>query len=132
MAKTLLKSFKKQSATSAKRVAKRHVKRGDTVMVISGKDKGKTGIVKRVFADKNKVLVEGINVVKKAVRPNPMLGQRGGIVEMEAPLYISKVMVYDLKASKPTRIRRETVKSADGQSSKQVRVSKKSGEQLDD
>ncbi len=108
-----------------------HVKRGDTVMVISGKDKGKTGIVKQVFTDKGKVLVEGVNMVKKAVRPNPMLGQRGGIIEMEAPLYVSKVMVYDLKTSQPTRIRRETITDADG-SPRRVRVSKKSGEHLDD
>src|SRR5690606_4925204 len=97
-----------------------HVKKGDTVMVVSGKDKGKTGTVKLVFRSRGKVLVEGLNLVKKAVRPNPMLGQRGGVVEMEAPLHVSKVMVYDAKASKVTRVGTAVV---DG---KRVRVSKKS------
>lgn len=102
-----------------------HVKKGDTVMVIAGKDKGKTGTVKRVFRSKGKVLVEGLNIVKKAVRPNPMLGQRGGIVEMEAPMPVSKVMLFDTKNNKPTRARVETV------SGTRVRVSKKTGEHFD-
>src|ERR1044072_5766396 len=98
-----------------------HVKKGDTVMVIAGKDKGKTGTVKRVFRTKGKVLVEGVNLVKKATRPNPMLAQRGGIVEMEAPLYVSKVMLCDTKNSQASRAKVEVV------SGKSVRVSKKSG-----
>jgi large subunit ribosomal protein L24 len=101
------------------------VKKGDTVMVIAGKDKGKTGTIKRVFRSKGKVLVEGLNIVKKAVKPNPMLGQRGGIVEMEAPLYVSKVMLYDTKNSQPSRARVEVL---DG---KRVRIAKKTGEQFD-
>ena len=109
-----------------------HVKKGDTVMVIAGRqqDKGKTGVVKRVLHDQGKVIVEGLNIMKKAVRPNPMLGQRGGIIEMEAPIPVSKVMVYDAKAGKPTRVKRQTIE-ADGRT-KRVRVSVKSGEQLDD
>lgn len=107
------------------------IKRGDTVMVITGKDKGKTGVVKRVFLDRAKVLVEGLNIIRKAVRPNPMAGLRGGIVEMEAPLHLSNVMVYDLKSSQPTRVRREPLSTPAGKA-KRVRVSKKSGEQLDD
>ncbi len=107
-----------------------HVKRGDTVMVISGKDKGKTGLVKQIFKARGKVVVEGLNIMKKAVKPNPMAGQKGGIVEMEAPLHISNVMIYDAKASKPTRIKRQQI--TDGGSKRWVRVSKVSGEQLDD
>lgn len=102
-----------------------HVKKGDTVMVISGKDKGKTGVVKRVLRDRGKVIVEGLNLVKKATRGNPMLGLRGGLIEMEAPLFVSKVMLYDSKNNKPSRVRVETV------SGKRVRVSKKSGEHFD-
>lgn len=101
------------------------VKKGDTVMVIAGKDKGKTGTIKRVFRSKGKVLVEGVNIVKKAVKPNPMLGQRGGIVEMEAPLYVSKVMLYDTKNNKASRAKVEIL---DG---KRVRIAKKTGEQFD-
>ena len=102
-----------------------HVKKGDTVMVIAGKDKGKTGTVKLVLRNKGKVLVEGLNIVKKAVRPNPMLGQQGGIVEMEAPLNVSKVMLYDTKNSKPSRAKVERLND------KPVRVSKKTGEHFD-
>jgi len=117
--------------TALKSVPKKlHVKRGDTVMVISGKDKGKTGTVKRVFNDRGKVLVEGLNIMKKAVKPNPMAGQKGGLVEMEAPIPASKVMVYDVKAGKPTRIKKQTITAAG--KTKTVRVSKVSGEQLDD
>ena len=102
-----------------------HVKKGDTVMVIAGKDKGKTGTVKRVLRDRGKVIVEGLNMMKKAVRPNPMLGMRGGLVEMEAPLNVSKVMLFDLKNNKPSRAKTETVQG------KRVRVSKKTGEHFD-
>lgn len=101
------------------------VKKGDTIMVIAGKDKGKTGTIKRVFRNKGKVLVEGVNIVKKAVRPNPMLGERGGIVEMEAPLYVSKVMLYDTKNNQASRVKVELV---DG---KRIRIAKKTGEQFD-
>lgn len=102
-----------------------HVKKGDTVMVIAGKDKGKTGTVKMVFRNKGKVLVEGLNIVKKATRPNPMIGQQGGIIEMEAPLNVSKVMLFDTKNNKPSRVKMETVND------KRVRVAKKTGEHFD-
>jgi large subunit ribosomal protein L24 len=101
------------------------VKKGDTVMVIAGKDKGKTGTIKRVFRNKGKVLVEGLNIVKKAVKPNPMLGQRGGIVEMEAPLYVSKVMLYDTKNNQASRAKVEVLNG------KRIRIAKKTGEQFD-
>lgn len=102
-----------------------HVKKGDTVMVIAGKDRGKTGTVKRVFRSKGKVLVEGLNLVKKAVRPNPMIGQRGGIIEMEAAMPVSKVMLFDSKNNKAGRVKVQEVNG------KRVRVSKKTGEQFD-
>ncbi|MCE3235372.1 MAG: ribosomal protein [Vampirovibrio sp.] len=117
-----------KAKSSKKRVAlpqHYHVKKGDTVMVIAGKDKGKTGVIKRVFRSKGKVLVEGLNIVKKAVRPNPMLGQRGGIVEMEAPLNVSKVMLFDTKNNQASRAKVEIVNG------KAVRASKKSGEHFD-
>lgn len=102
-----------------------HVKKGDTVIIIAGKDKGKTGTVKHVFRNKGKVIVEGCNMVKKAVRPNPMLGQAGGLVEMEAPLFVSKVMLYDTKNNKASRAKVVLIND------KPVRVSKKTGEQFD-
>jgi large subunit ribosomal protein L24 len=94
-------STKKQSKPAVKPV---HVKRGDTVIVISGKDKGKKGTVKRVLTHNAKLVVEGVNKVKKAVKPNPAYGVEGGFVEFEAPIPSCKVMLYSHHASKPTRI----------------------------
>lgn len=107
-----------------------HIRKGDTVMVLSGKDRGKTGVVREILTERAKAIVEGINMVKKAVRPNPMLGQQGGIIEMEAPLHVSKLMVYDVKAGQPTRVRMDVVTDERGKT-RRIRVSKKSGEQLD-
>jgi large subunit ribosomal protein L24 len=100
-----------------------HVKSGDTVYVISGKDKGKTGKIVKVFPKKGKIVVEGINVVTKHLKPTQMNPQ-GGVVTKPAPIFSSKVMVYDEKAGKPTRIGYKVV---DG---KKVRYSKVSGEVL--
>ncbi len=86
-----------------------HVKTGDTVMVVSGKDKGQTGTIRRVFKDRGKVLVEGVNKVKKATKPNPMFGIQGGLVERETPIHASKVMLYCLQCNKPTRIKMESL-----------------------
>ncbi len=102
-----------------------HVKKGDTVILLAGKDKGKTGVIKHVLRSKGKVIVEGLNLVKKAVRPNPMLGQDGGLIQMEAAIFVSNVMLYDTKNSKPSRAKIVVV---DG---KPVRVSKKTGEHFD-
>jgi len=102
---------------------KMHVKTGDTVYVISGKDKGKTGKVTKVFPKKGKIIVEGINQVTKHLKPTQMNPQ-GGVVTKEAPLFSSKVMLFDEKAGKPTRVKSEI---RDG---KKVRVSKASGEVL--
>ncbi len=137
-----------KAKSKVKKKTKCHIKRGDTVMVITGngdRDKdpthpnrapkagviGKTGIVKHILHKKGLVLVEGLNMIKKSVRPNPMAGQQGGIIEKEAPIHLSNVMLYDLKTSQPTRIRRESIKTADGKE-KRVRVAQKTGEQLDD
>jgi large subunit ribosomal protein L24 len=103
-----------------------HVKTGDTVLVLSGKDKGQTGIVRKVFSDDSKVLVEGLNKIKKATRPNPMAGIQGGLVEMEAPLFAAKVMLYCLSCSKPTRISLKTLDNG-----KKTRVCKKCSAQFD-
>lgn len=102
-----------------------HVKKGDTVVVISGKDKGKTGKVLQAIPAKERVIVEGVNMVKKHQKPTPQM-QQAGIIEMEAPIHASKVMIYDSKTKSGTRIRYK--KLEDG---KKVRVSVKSGEVLD-
>jgi large subunit ribosomal protein L24 len=100
------------------------IKKGDQVKVMTGKDKGKTGRVIDVMAKENKVLVEGINIIKKAVRPNPRAGVTGGIVEKEAPLNASNVMV--VVEGVPTRIGYQIL--ADGT---KVRVAKKTGKVLE-
>ena len=80
------------------------LQRGDTVVVISGKYKGKSGRIKKVLLDDDKVIVEGINLVKRHMKPNPR-NQQGGIIEKEAPLWASKVMPIDPKTKKPTRVK---------------------------
>lgn len=102
-----------------------HVKKGDTVMVIAGKDKGKIGKVIRVIPAKRRVVVEGVNIVKKHMRPNPK-NQQGGIIEMEAPLDSSNVMLVCTKCGRPTRIARRFLE--DGT---KVRACKKCGEIID-
>ncbi|MHA6259201.1 50S ribosomal protein L24 [Sporosarcina sp. CAU 1771] len=101
-----------------------HVKKGDKVMVISGKDKGKTGVILAALPKKDRVLVEGVNIVMKHTKPNQENPQ-GGIVSQEAAIHVSNVMVIDPKTGEPTRV---GYKIEDG---KKVRVAKKSGENLD-
>lgn len=99
---------------------KLHVKKGDKVMVIAGDDKGETGEVLEVFPDKNRAIVENLNMVKKHKKPtqdNP-----GGIIDMPASIHLSNLMLLDPKTGEPTRIGRKLV---DG---KLTRYSKKSGE----
>lgn len=103
--------------------AKLHVKTGDKVFVISGKDKGKTGTVTKVFTKKGKIIVDGINVVTKHMKPSQMNPQ-GGVVTKPAPIFSSKVMIFDEKAGRPTRV---GFKMVDG---KKVRYSKVSNEVL--
>ncbi len=110
-------------ATSGKQTAKFKIKKGDTVAVMSGKDKGKTGQVLRVIPQEAKVVVEGIGIVKRHLR-NPQRGLSGRIAERPRAIHISNVMVVDPSGKKPTRVRRE---ERDG---KLVRVAVKSGEKL--
>lgn len=83
------------------------IRKGDQVYVIAGKDRGKTGRIMEVFPSRERVLVEGINMIKKAVRANPQKNIKGGIVEREAPLHISNVAVIDPVTNAPTRIHYE-------------------------
>ncbi|MBP1998367.1 large subunit ribosomal protein L24 [Peptostreptococcus canis] len=99
------------------------VKKGDTVVVISGKDKGKKGLVLNVDSKKERVLVEGINIVTKHNKPSATNPQ-GGITTKEAPIHISNVMPFDPETGKGVRVRYEV---KDG---KKVRVSAKSGKEL--
>jgi len=104
---------------------KLHVKKDDTVIVIAGKDKGKKGRVIAAYPRENRVLVEGVNMVKKHQKPNQQYPQ-GGIITKEAPIHVSNVMLIDPKSGKPTRIGYKVLENG-----KKVRVAKRSGEVID-
>jgi large subunit ribosomal protein L24 len=100
------------------------IRRDDEVLVIAGKDKGKTGRVLRVDSAKEKIFVEGLNIVKRHQRPNQM-GQQGGVIEKEGPLHVSNVALLDPKDGKPTRI------GIDREDGRRFRVAKRSGQRID-
>lgn len=102
-----------------------HVKKGDTVVVISGKDKGKKGVVIEAQPKKSRVIVEGVNMLTKHKKPSAKV-QQGGIVHQEGPIHISNVMLWDEKAKAPTRVGFKIL--ADG---KKVRISRKTGETIE-
>ena len=81
-----------------------HVRRDDMVMVISGRDNGKTGRVLRVFPEKQRIIVDGLNLVKKHVRKDQSKQEQGGIIQKPASIHVSNVMLYCTKCSKPTRV----------------------------
>ncbi|MDR1774798.1 MAG: 50S ribosomal protein L24 [Clostridioides sp.] len=99
------------------------IKKGDTVVVISGKDKGKKGVVLSVMPKQDKVLVEGVNIITKHQKPSAV-NQQGGIINREAPIHISNVMPYDAEAGKGVRVKYDL---KDG---KKVRISAKSGKEI--
>lgn len=103
---------------------KLHIKKGDTVFVNSGENKGQQGRVLEVIRKSNKAIVEGINLVSKHTKPNAKSPQ-GGIIKKEAPVHISNLMLIDPSSGKPTRIGRRM-----GNSNRLVRYSKKSGEEI--
>ena len=100
------------------------IKKGDTVIVIAGKDKGKKGKVLEAYPSKEKVLVEGVNIATKSQKPNK-LNPQGGIIKKEMPIHVSNVMYYDAKAGKGVRVGYKILE--DG---KKVRISKKTGEEI--
>jgi len=105
--------------------SKLHVRKGDRVLLLSGKDKGRKSKVVSAFPKKNKILVEGVNMIKKHARPTQKVPQ-GGIRETEAPIYACKVMLICPSCQKPTRItQRELV------GGKKARACKKCGELID-
>ena len=105
-------------------MSKLHIKKDDTVIVIAGADKGKTGKVLKVLVEKNRALVEGVNMVSKSTKPSAQNPQ-GGIVKQEAPIHISNLSLVDPKSGKATRVGIKVTE--DG---KKVRIAKKSGEEI--
>ena len=105
-------------------MSKLHIKKDDTAIVLAGEDKGKTGKVLKVLVEKNRAIVEGVNIVSKSAKPSAKNPQ-GGIVKMEAPIHISNLSLIDPKSGKATRV--AIKKTDDG---KKVRIAKKSGEEI--
>jgi large subunit ribosomal protein L24 len=102
------------------------IRRDDTVVVISGKDRGKTGKVLRVDPEKQRVYVEGLNIVKRHQRPSALNpNAQAGVIEREGPIHVSNVALVDPKDNKPTRV---GIKREDG---KRFRVARRSGTQID-
>ncbi len=97
------------------------IKKGQQVIVIAGKDKGKKGEVKKVLTDKNRVIISGVNKVKKHEKPSQM--SQGGIVTRELPIHISNVAIADPKTGEPSRLGYKTLENGE-----KVRFAKKSGE----
>ena len=100
-----------------------HVKTGDTVVVINGKNRGKQGKVMQVSPKERKVIVEGVNMVSKSTKPSAQHPQ-GGIIKQEAPIHISNLSLVDPKSGKPTRI------AIKREGKNVVRIAKKSGEEI--
>ena len=106
-----------------------HVRAGDNVIVISGDDQGKKGKVQKAFPEKNRVIVEGVQMVKRHQKPRGQ-GMPGGIIEKEAAIHASKVMLVCPKCKKATRVAHKFVET-DSAKPKKVRVCKKCGEVFD-
>lgn len=104
-------------------MSKTNIKKGDTVQVLAGNDRGKQGRVVKVDATKQRAIVEGVNMVTKHAKPSAKHPQ-GGRIQMEAPIHISNLSLLDPKSGKPTRVGHAII---DG---KKVRVAKKSGEEI--
>jgi large subunit ribosomal protein L24 len=104
----------------------RKLKKGDEVIVLTGKDKGKRGTINQVITDKDRVVVGGINMVKKHQKPNPAVGAPGGIVEKEMPLHVSNVAIFNAATGKADRV---GIKVLDD--GRKVRVFKSNNEAID-
>ena len=104
-------------------MSKLHIRKNDTVYVLTGEDKGKTGKVLKVLTDKQRALVEGVNMVNKSAKPSAKNPQ-GGFVKMEAPIHISNISLIDPKSGKATRV------AIKREGKKVTRIAKKSGEEI--
>ena len=104
-------------------MSKLHIRKGDTVIVLTGRDKGKTGKVQKVLVDDQRAIVEGVNMVSKSTKPSAKNPQ-GGIVKQEAPIHISNLSLIDPKSGTATRV------SIKHEGKNVIRISKKSGEEI--
>lgn len=106
------------------------IKKDDEVIVITGRDKGSRGKVNRVLAD-GRLIVSGVQMVKKHQKPNPQLGVAGGIVEKEAPIDVSNVAIFNPETSKADRVAFKLLEPKDGEKAQKVRVFKSNGKTID-
>ncbi len=104
-------------------MSKLHIRKNDTVYVLTGEDKGKTGKVLKVLVDKQRAIVEGVNFVNKSAKPSAKNPQ-GGFEKVEAPIHVSNLSLVDPKSGKPTRI------SVKHEGKNVIRIAKKSGEEI--
>lgn len=104
-------------------MSKLHIRKDDTVIVLTGRDKGKKGKVQKMLVKEQRAIVEGINMVSKSTKPSAKTPQ-GGIVKQEAPIHISNLSLIDPKSGKPTRV------SVKHEGKNVVRIAKKSGEEI--
>lgn len=105
-------------------MSKLHIKKNDNVIVLAGEDKGKKGKVLKVLVEKNRAIVEGVNIVSKSTKPSAKHPQ-GGFVKQEAPIHISNLSLIDPKSGKATRVSYKV-----NEEGKKVRIAKKSGEEI--
>jgi len=104
-----------------------HVKKNDNVVVVAGNSKGKEGKVLKVFPEKNRVIVEGVNIIKRHTKPSQSNPQ-GGVVQKEAPINVSNVMLKDPKSGEKTRVGYSRTKDAVSGKKKVMRIAQKSGD----
>ena len=112
-------------------LAKMNIKKGDTVLIIAGKDRGKQGVVSRALPQVNKVIVEGLNIAKKHIRPQGQTRQ-GGIIEKAMPIQVSNTMLICTECGKPTRVGHERRPMGSDQKLRSVRVCKKCQKVIED
>lgn len=103
------------------------IKKGDSVLVIAGDDRGKMGKVLKVFPDKNRAIVEGVHFIKRHSRQTGRV-QKGGIIEKEAPVHVSNLLVYCTKCSSPTKVSFKILEGETGEKPSKVRICRKCGE----
>ena len=121
----------KQKEKKPLHLVKLNIKKGDTVLIIAGKDRGKQGIVSRALPQVNKVIVEGLNIAKKHIRPQGQTRQ-GGIIEKAMPLQVSNTMLICTECGKPTRVAHERRPMGSDQKMRSVRVCKKCQKVIED
>jgi large subunit ribosomal protein L24 len=121
----------KQKEKKPLHLAKMNIKKGDTVLIIAGKDRGKEGTVSRAMPQDNKVIVEGLNIVKKHIRPQGQTRQ-GGVIDKAMPINVSNVMLKCTECNQPTRVGHERRPQGADQKIRTVRVCKKCGKLIED